>query len=111
MNDSEVILGLLKSLCGEVAELRMAVEERNAKKKNYTFDEAREYLRISRTTMHERMRRGEFPWAVKRGKSWLFPFDKLKNMRAIRFNVCNAHISVYNHLYRSCEVPGLLIEY
>lgn len=78
MNDSEVILGLLKSLCGEVAELRMAVEERNAKKKNYTFDEAREYLRISRTTRHERMRRGEFPWAVKRGKSWLFPFDKLK---------------------------------
>lgn len=80
MNDSEVILGLLKSLCGEVAELRMAVEERNAKKKNYTFDEAREYLRISRTTMHERMRRGEFPWAVKRGKSWLFPFDKLKKI-------------------------------
>ena len=28
MNDSEVILGLLKSLCGEVAELRMAVEEK-----------------------------------------------------------------------------------
>lgn len=78
MNDSEIILGLLKSLCGEVAELRMAVEERNAKKKNYTFDEVCEYLRISRTTLHVRMSMGEFPWAVKRGKSWLFPFEKLK---------------------------------
>lgn len=29
-------------------------------------------------------------------------------MRAIRFNVCNAHISVYNRLYRSCEVPDTI---
>ena len=78
MNDTEAILGLLKALAGEVAELRMAIEERNAKKRNYTMDEACEFLRISRTTMYNRMCMGEFPWAVKRGKSYLFPFEKLK---------------------------------
>lgn len=78
MNETEAILSLLKALCGEVAELRMAVEEKSAKKKNYTYDEACDYLRISRRTMHARMSNGEFAWAVKRGKSWLFPFEKLK---------------------------------
>ena len=78
MNETEAILSLLKALCGEVAELRMAVEEKTAKKKNFTYNETCEYLRISRTTLNERMRRGEFSWAVKRGKSWLCPFEKLK---------------------------------
>lgn len=82
INDAEAIIGLLKALAGEVAELRMAIEERNAKKKNYTYAEACDYLRIGRTAMNERMRRGEFPWAVKKGKIWLFPFEKLKRYAA-----------------------------
>lgn len=78
MNDTEAILSLLKRLCGEVEELRLELEDRNSKKKNYTMNEACQYLRISRTTMYTRMSMGEFPWAVKRGKSYLFPFEKLK---------------------------------
>lgn len=78
MNETEAILSLLKALCGEVEALRLELEDRNSKKKNYTMNEACQYLRISRTTMYTRMSMGEFPWAVKRGKSYLFPFEKLK---------------------------------
>ena len=78
MSDTESILSLLKALCGEVKELRMAIEGRNASEVNYSYDEVCQYLKISRMTLYERMEKGEFPWAIKKGRRWLFPYEKLK---------------------------------
>lgn len=62
----------------EVAELRKETAEKNLARKFLTLKEACDYLRISRTTMHDRLSNGDICFAVKRGKSWLFPSDKLK---------------------------------
>lgn len=78
MSDTEAILSVIKALCSEIQELRMVIEGRNASDTNCSFDEACQYLKISRTTLHERMRRGELPWATKIGGKWLFPKTKLK---------------------------------
>ena len=50
MSDTEAILSVVKALYGEIQELRMAIEGRNASEVNYSFDEACQYLKISRTT-------------------------------------------------------------
>jgi excisionase family DNA binding protein len=40
--------------------------------------EACDYLKVSRGTMTKRLSDGEINFATKRGKSWLFPEEKLK---------------------------------
>lgn len=94
MSDTEAILSVVKALCGEIQELRMAIEGRNASEANYSFDEACQYLRISRTTLHERMRRGELSWATKIGGKWLFPKEKLKKYAGNQNWILNAYISI-----------------
>lgn len=77
---------IIKSLVTEVRELRLEVarlsRELSSDKisgKMMTLKEACDYLHISRTTMHNRLANGEICFAVKRGRSWLFPQDKLRD--------------------------------
>ena len=77
---------IIKSLVTEVRELRLEVarlsRELSSDKisgKMMTLNEACDYLHISRTTMHNRLANGELCFAVKRGRSWLFPQDKLRD--------------------------------
>lgn len=78
MNETESILGLLKALCGEIAELRMAVENRNGEEKSYTPKEASEYLRISYWVLLKRANSGLIPGARKNGGKWTFSLKGLK---------------------------------
>lgn len=69
---------MLKELCVEVAMLREMVRENGIGSRFLTMDEACKYLNISRTTMTKRLADGEIAFAAKKGKSWLFPEDKLR---------------------------------
>ena len=84
MNESDVIR-MLKEMASELREvklelmrLRNETRERGIKSKFLTMAEACDYLNISRCTMTKRLNEGEITFATKRGKSWLFPEDKLK---------------------------------
>ena len=77
---------IVKSLLAELQEVRMElVQLRNIVtaekiKSNYlTMSEACNMLHVSRTTISKRINNGEMGFAVKRGKSWLFPADKLRD--------------------------------
>ena len=84
MNESEMYKALLrlvdevKSLRLEVASLRKSDEEKFRQGQLLTLKEACDYLRIKRTTMHNRISSGEIDFAVKKGKTWMFNIDKLK---------------------------------
>lgn len=84
MNESDVIR-MLKEMASELREvklelmrLRNETRERGIKSKFLTMAEACDYLNVSRCTMTKRLSQGEITFATKRGKSWLFPEDKLK---------------------------------
>ena len=65
----------MKLLLGIVSELRL----KDGKDDMLTLKEACDYLRIGRTAMYRRLDNGEISFAVKRGKSYLFPKDKLRS--------------------------------
>lgn len=84
MNESELVR-LVKSMADELREVRLELmrlrnetRERGIQSKFLTMEEACIYLKISRCTMTRRLSDGEITFATKRGKSWLFPEDKLK---------------------------------
>ena len=84
MNDLDVIR-LLNEMASELREvklelMRLRTETRDKKisSRFLTMAEACMYLNISRCTMTKRLIEGEITFATKKGKSWLFPEDKLK---------------------------------
>lgn len=84
MNEFE-ITRMLKEMASELHEvklelmrLRNETKDQKISSRFLTMAEACVYLNISRVTMNKRMNEGEITFATKRGKSWLFPEDKLK---------------------------------
>lgn len=84
MNETDV-MGMLREMASELREMRLEMErfrreqkEQKISSKFLTMAEACVYLNISRCTMTKRLSEGEITFATKRGKSWLFPEDKLK---------------------------------
>lgn len=76
---------LVSELTAEVRGLRVDMDEMrkellSAKMKSHylTMKEACEYLRISRSHMQNLLADGEMPWAIKSGKAWRFPAEKIK---------------------------------
>jgi excisionase family DNA binding protein len=85
MSELEFITGMLKEMTKEMKELRLELmrlrnEQREHKicSRFLTMADACEYLHISRATMTKRLADGEISFATKKGKSWLFPEDRLK---------------------------------
>lgn len=95
MTEMEFMIGMLKDMAQELSEmkrnlkelsevklelmrLRNETRERGISSKFLTMAEACDYLKVSRCTMTKRLSDGEITFATKRGKSWLFPEDKLK---------------------------------
>lgn len=84
MDNLEMICAL-KALTDEVRSLRHEVLRLSERTKEnalqgrwLTMKEACSLLRVSRSTMQKRLADGEIPFGVKRGKSWIFPADKLE---------------------------------
>lgn len=81
MSDRELLESLASEVRGmrvELMTLRNIVEKKASEENWKTLKEACSYLHIGKTTMQQRLTNGEVPWAVKHGKKWLFPADKLK---------------------------------
>lgn len=84
MSDYELIKALndlsaeVRTLRHEVMMLQSARRDEQLNGRFLTMDEACALLKVSRTTMYRRMAEGALGFAVKRGKSWLFPSEKLK---------------------------------
>lgn len=68
----------LRELRGMVLKLQQELRDKSIKSRFLTMDEACEYMKISRATMAKRLSSGEICFATKRGKSWLFPEEKLR---------------------------------
>ena len=84
MNESDMIR-MLKEMASELREvklelmrLRNETREQKICSRFLTMADACEYLHISRATMTKRLADGEISFATKKGKSWLFPEDRLK---------------------------------
>ena len=84
MNDPE-ILQLMKETAAELRALRLevlrlqnVVMDRNIKGRFLNMVEACDYLKIKRSTMQRRIADGSITFAVKKGKAYLFPEEKLK---------------------------------
>lgn len=84
MSEMEFLIGMMKDMAQEMKELRHELmrlrheqRERKITQKFLTMADACEYLHISRATMTKRLTDGDICFAVKKGKSWLFPEDKL----------------------------------
>lgn len=84
MENLELIYAL-KALTDEVRLLKHEVLRLSEKTKEdalkgrwLTMKEACALLKVSRSTMQKRLADGEIPFGVKRGKSWIFPADKLE---------------------------------
>lgn len=85
MSDDPIFMKMLKDLALEIRMLRQdlqrlqnIVEDKNTKSRFLTMAEACNYLKVSRCTMTKRLNDGEITFATKKGKSWLFPEEKLK---------------------------------
>lgn len=78
MKEIRTLTGEVRLLRAEVMRLRLRTKEDDLKGQWLTMQEACEYLRISRNTMQRRLTEGDIDFAVKRGKSWKFPADRLK---------------------------------
>ena len=81
MSNDPVFMEMLQELATEVRLLRLELarnKSQGANAKFLTMADACDYLHISRTTMTKRLADGEIGFAVKKGKSWLFPEEKLK---------------------------------
>jgi excisionase family DNA binding protein len=68
----------IAALTAEVQLLRNVIEGKIQMHQFLTFDEAAQMLKICRTTLQKRLKDGEYPWAVQKGRKWLFPYEKLK---------------------------------
>ena len=68
----------ISSLRLEIHQLKGAITTGTLSEKLLNMQEACKYLHISRATMYKRLADGDIAFAVKKGKSWLFPADKLK---------------------------------
>lgn len=84
MSDYE-LMKTLNDLCQEIRSLRHEVmllkgdrSTEALKSKYLTMKEACTMLKVSRATMTRRLHEGDFSFAVKKGKSWLFPAERLK---------------------------------
>lgn len=62
----------------EVMKLRSSMKDETLTGQFLNMRDACAYLHISRATMQKRLLDGEIGFAVKKGKGWLFPADKLK---------------------------------
>ena len=81
MNLEALILeltGEVRTLRKEVMQLQQRIADDRIAGKFLDMAEACEMLHIKRTTMQKKLAEGEFPYAVKNGKKWLFPADKLR---------------------------------
>lgn len=72
------LAGEIRTLRMEVMDLRATVNARKAQGDMLTMAEACEVMRIGRTKMTQLLQAGELPWAIKRGKEWRFPADKIR---------------------------------
>lgn len=72
----------VEALTQEVRELRAAVQQDKNRKKWYTMAEFCKIMKISRTTVQERLRAGRYCWAMKDGKNWRFPADQVERITA-----------------------------
>lgn len=72
----------VEALTHEVQELRRAVQHGQNRKQWYTMAEFCQIMKISRTTVQERLRLGEYCWARKDGKSWRFPAEQVERITA-----------------------------
>lgn len=79
VKDMKLLLGMVSELRLEVDSLRKELQLKDGKDDMLTLKEACDYLRIGRTAMYRRLDNGEISFAVKRGKSYLFPKDKLRS--------------------------------
>ena len=80
---------MLKQLLEEVQSLRNEIRELRAERritgiKSYylNMNEACKFLHVGRTTMQNRLKNNELSFAIKDGKKWLFPIDRLKEYAA-----------------------------
>lgn len=81
MNIEQLIIelaGEVRTLRKEVIQLQRQLSDERLKERYMSMKDACLFLHISRSTIHKRMATGEIDFAVKNGKSWLFPFDKIK---------------------------------
>ena len=72
------LVGEVRTLRKEIMQLQQRVSEEKIACKFLNMKEACAMLHVSRTTMQKKLAEGDLPFAVKRGKSWLFPADKLR---------------------------------
>lgn len=72
------LTGEIRTLRKEVLLLQQKVTDEKMAGRYMSMKDACAFLHISRTTMQKRIAEGEFSFAVKRGKSWLFPADKMR---------------------------------
>lgn len=67
----------LRLLRAEVVSLQVTVENSKIRQQYFGMREACEFMRISRTKMQQMLSAGELPWAVRKGKKWMFPVSKM----------------------------------
>lgn len=68
----------IKVLRAEIVVLQHAVDTAKINRQYFELAEACEFLHVKRTKMQQLLKEGEFPFAVKKGRKWLFPALKLK---------------------------------
>lgn len=67
----------IAALTAEIQLLRGLVEGRIRTRKFLSLEEAAEVVHVGKTTMYERLRKGQYPFAVQHGRRWLIPYDEL----------------------------------
>lgn len=72
----------IKKLQLEIIELKGRLAGPKRQGEWYTMGEFCEIMKLSRYTVMERLRTGQYPWAVKDGKSWRFPAVQVNKITA-----------------------------
>ena len=85
MSDDPVFMRLLQEMADEIRMLRAdmvrlqsTMEGKQAKSRYLTMTEACDYVRKSRSTMQKWIAEGKIDFAVKNGRTYLFPEEKLR---------------------------------